>query len=232
MALQLVMIVIVPMFIQPWFNKFTPLEAGSLRDRLLGLASRAKFGASQVFVVDGSRRSGHSNAYFTGFGRFRRIVLFDTLIAQLGEEELEAVLAHEIGHYKLGHIPRMLLMAAVFSLGAFWLIGWVASSPEFFAAFGIADGSVAVAFLLFALMSGLVSFWFSPLVNVMSRRHEYQADSFARRVMDGPGALVGALRKLVQKNLSNLTPHPLFSGFYHSHPTLAERERALKLDGG
>ncbi|HEX2099149.1 MAG TPA: M48 family metallopeptidase [Candidatus Synoicihabitans sp.] len=224
---QLLMLVLYPKLILPLFNKLTPLPAGELRDRLMALADRTGFKASTIEVIDGSKRSGHSNAFFTGFGRFRRIVLFDTLINQLAPEELEAVLAHEVGHYKKGHIPKMLALSAAMQFGAFALIAWLAWAPWFNTGFGLPAGELAPAFLLFGLLSGLATFWFSPLGNLLSRKHEYEADAFARDAMRGPAPLIGALRRLAQKNLSNLTPHPWFSGFYYSHPTLVEREQAL-----
>ncbi|MEO6569329.1 MAG: M48 family metallopeptidase [Opitutaceae bacterium] len=224
---QLLMLVLYPKVILPLFNKLTPLPEGELRVRLLALGDRTGFRASTIEVIDGSKRSGHSNAYFTGFGRFRRIVLFDTLIAQLTPEELEAVLAHEIGHYRRGHIPKMMAMSAAMLLGGFAVIAWLARSDWFNRAFGFPPGEIAPAFLLFGLLSGLVTFWFSPLMNLLSRKHEYEADAFARNAMSGPTSMVGALRKLAQKNLSNLTPHPWFSAFFYSHPTLVEREAAL-----
>jgi STE24 endopeptidase len=225
---QLLMLVLYPKLILPLFNKLTPLPEGDLRTRLLALGDRTGFRASTIEVIDGSKRSGHSNAYFTGFGRFRRIVLFDTLIAQLAPEELEAVLAHEIGHYRRGHIPKMIAMSAAMLLGGFAAIAWLARSPWFNRAFGFPPGEIAPAFLLFGLLSGLATFWFSPLMNLLSRKHEYEADAFARDVMSGSGAMVAALRKLARKNLSNLTPHPWFSAFFYSHPTLVEREAALQ----
>jgi STE24 endopeptidase len=229
-AFQLLMMVIYPMWIMPLFNKFTPLPEGELRERLMDLANRTGFQASTIQVMDGSRRSSHSNAFFTGFGRFRRIVLFDTLIEQLRRPELEAVLAHEIGHYKKGHIPRMLVLSAVMVFLAFWAIAYLARSEWFYAGFGFAaeGATVAPAFLLFALLSGLVTFWLTPVFNLLSRKHEYEADDFARKAMGEPGPLVGALQKLSEKNLSNLTPHPLYSGFYYSHPTFLERRDALR----
>ena len=224
---RLAMIVLYPKLILPLFNKLTPLAEGDLRTRLLALADRTGFRARTIEVMDGSKRSGHSNAFFTGFGRFRRIVLFDTLMNQLAAEEVEAVLAHEIGHYRRGHIPKMLALSAAMQLAAFAAIAWLAQSAWFNPAFGFAAGALAPAFLLFGLLSGLVTFWFTPLANVFSRKHEYEADAFAREAMGGPASLVAALRKLAQKNLSNLTPHPWYSGFHYSHPTLVERERAL-----
>jgi STE24 endopeptidase len=224
---QLLMLVLYPKVILPLFNKLTPLPEGDLRTRLLALGERTGFRASTIEVIDGSKRSGHSNAYFTGFGRFRRIVLFDTLIAQLTPEELEAVLAHEIGHYRRGHIPKMILMSAAMMLGGFAVIAWLARSPWFNLSFGFPANELAPSFLLFGLLSGLVTFWFSPLMNLLSRKHEYEADAFACEAVGGPVAMIGALRKLAQKNLSNLTPHPWFSAFHYSHPTLVEREAAL-----
>jgi STE24 endopeptidase len=228
-SFQLLMIVLYPKLILPLFNKLTPLPEGDLRARLMALGDRTGFRAKAIEVIDGSKRSGHSNAYFTGFGRFRRIVLFDTLIAQLSAEELEAVLAHEIGHYRRGHIPKTIALAAAMQLGGFAAIAWLARSDWFNQAFGFPAGELAPSFLLFGLLSGLVTFWFSPLTNLLSRKHEYEADAFARDAVGGPVPMVGALRKLAQKNLTNLTPHPWFSAFFYSHPTLVERERALTM---
>jgi STE24 endopeptidase len=227
LGFQLLMLVLAPVLIMPLFNKFTPLPEGTLRERLLTLAQRTSFVAKSIQVMDGSKRSRHSNAFFTGFGKFRKIVLFDTLISQLSEPELEAVLAHEIGHFKKKHIPKMLLFSAFSSLVGFYLAALLAKQEWFYRAFGFEPGNVAPALLLFTLLSGVVMFWFSPLAHWWSRRYEYQADAFAAEVMSEARSLVGALRKLNEKNLSNLTPHPLYSGFYYSHPTLLERERAL-----
>lgn len=224
---QLLMMVLYPKFILPLFNKLTPLPDGGLRTELLSLADRTGFRARTIQVMDGSRRSGHSNAFFTGFGRFRRIVLYDTLVAQLTPEELAAVLAHEIGHYKRGHVPKTLAMAAVLQLLGFALVAWLAGSAWFNSAFGFVAGDLAATFLLFGLLGGLVTFWFAPLFNLLSRKHEYEADAFARDAVGGAAPVVSALRKLAQENLSNLTPHPLYSGFHYSHPTVEERESAL-----
>jgi STE24 endopeptidase len=224
---QLLMLILYPKLILPLFNKLTPLPEGPLRDRLLALGDRTSFHARAIEVIDGSKRSGHSNAYFTGFGRFRRIVLFDTLVAQLTPEELEAVLAHEIGHYRRGHIPKLIAVSALMMLAAFGAIAWLANSSWFNPAFGFPPAQLAPSFLLFGLLSGAVTFWFSPLSNLLSRRHEYEADAFARDAIGGPAPMIAALRKLAQKNLTNLTPHPWYSGFHYSHPALVERERAL-----
>ena len=227
MAFQLLLALVAPVLILPLFNKFTPLPDGSLRERLVGLAERTRFHAKSIQVMDGSKRSRHSNAFFTGFGRFRKIVLFDTLIQQLEEPELEAVLAHEIGHFKKKHILKMLALSALGSLAGFYCLALLAREEWFYRAFGFEPDNMAAALLLFGLLAGVVTFWFSPLAHWWSRRYEYEADSFAAGVMKEPRSLVGALRKLNEKNLSNLTPHPFYSGFYYSHPTLLERERAL-----
>jgi STE24 endopeptidase len=227
-AFQLLMLILAPILILPLFNRFTPLPEGSLRKRLLALGQRTGFHAQSIQVMDGSKRSRHSNAFFTGFGRFRKIVLFDTLIQQLSEPELEAVLAHEIGHYKKNHVPKMLLWAALTSLAGFFAISWLANQEWFYRAFRFEPGSIVPALLLFTLLSGVATFWFSPLANLWSRRYEYEADAYATATIGEIHSLIGALRKLNEKNLSNLTPHPLYSGFYYSHPTLLERERALE----
>jgi STE24 endopeptidase len=231
LGFELLMVVLAPVLIMPLFNKFTPLPDGSLRKRLLRLAERTGFRARSIHVMDGSKRSRHSNAFFTGFGRFRKIVLFDTLIEQLDEPELAAVLAHEIGHYKKGHIPKMLAWSAVSLLAAFGALAWLTGQEWFLRSFGFEAGNLAPAFLLFGLLSGTLTFWFTPLANLWSRRFEYQADAFAAKAIGEGRSLIGALRKLNEKNLSNLTPHPLYSGFYYSHPALVERERALASAG-
>ncbi len=225
---QIAMLIVYPRLIMPLFNKVSPLEAGELRDRLLSMADRAGFRADSIFVMDGSRRSSHSNAFFTGFGKFRRIVLFDTLLTQLSPLEIEAVLAHEIGHYKRGHVPKMIASAFAMLFAGFAAVAWLAKSPRFYEGFGfeISDG-MAPALLLFTVLAPLVTFWLTPVSNMLSRRYEYQADAFAKKVCGGEGALVSALRKLHTKNLGNLTPHRIYSAFHYSHPTLLEREAAL-----
>jgi len=228
---QIVMVVAYPMFIMPLFNKLEPMEDGELKDRLFALADRTGFRAQTILVMDGSKRSAHSNAFFAGFGKFRRIVLFDTLIEQMEPEELEAVLAHEIGHYKLGHIPKRIALSAATTLAMFALIGWLAGAAWFVEGFHFgpgAAGRIVPVFLLFLLLAGLVTYWLSPLSAMWSRKHEYEADAFARDAMEDPEPLRRALRKLHKENLSNLTPHPVYSGFYYSHPTLLEREAALR----
>lgn len=228
MGFQLVMTVLAPVLILPLFNKFSPLADGALRDRLLALAQRTGFRARRIEVMDGSRRSRHSNAFFIGLGRFRKIVLFDTLVQQLGERELEAVLAHEIGHFKLRHIPKLMLASAVGSLAGFAVLGWLAGQSWLPRAFGLEPAGTAPALVLFGLLAGTLTFWLSPLLHAWSRRYEYQADAFAALTLGEAGSLVAALRQLNEKNLSNLTPHPLYSRFYYSHPALLEREAAVR----
>jgi len=233
-AFQLLLLLIAPAIILPLFNKFTPLSEGALRQRLFALARRTGFPTRSIEVMDGSKRSRHSNAFFTGFGRFRKIVLFDTLIVQLSEPELESVLAHEIGHYKKRHVLKLLSVSIAGVVLAFAAIAWLARQEWFYRAFGFEHErgfgvvNVLLSMLLFGLLAGTISFWISPLIHVWSRRFEYEADAFARATMGEAQSLIQALRKLNEKNLSNLTPHPLYSGFYYSHPTLLERERALR----
>ncbi len=233
-AFQLLLLLVAPAVIMPLFNKFTPLPKGALRERLFALAQRTDFPTRSIEVMDGSKRSRHSNAFFTGLGRFRKIVLFDTLIAQLTEPELESVLAHEIGHYKKRHVLKLLGVSIAGVFVAFAAIAWLARQQWFYRAFGFehqggfAAASVVPAMLLFALLAGTISFWLSPFIHTWSRRFEYEADAFARATMGEAQSIVHALRKLSEKNLSNLIPHPLYSGFYYSHPTLLERERALR----
>lgn len=228
---QLIMMILYPQFIMPLFNKLEPLKDGDLKDKLMRLANRTGFKASTIQVIDGSKRSGHSNAFFTGFGKFRRIVLFDTLIEQLEPEELEAVLAHEIGHYKKGHVIKLLAVSAITTFLMFAITAWLITKPWFFQSFGFSPSSgIVPALVIISLLAGLVMFWFTPLINLMSRKHEYEADAFAKNAMKSADPLISSLRKLSEKNLSNLTPDPLFSAFHYSHPTLLEREKAMRCD--
>jgi STE24 endopeptidase len=233
-AFQLLLLLIAPAVIMPLFNKFTPLPEGSLRARLSALAQRTDYPTRSIEVMDGSKRSRHSNAFFTGFGRFRKIVLFDTLVAQLVEPELESVLAHEIGHYKKRHVVKLLGVSIFSMVTTFAVLAWLAHQEWFFSAFGFeyhagfAAWHIVPAMLCLGLLGETIGFWFSPFLHVWSRRFEYEADTFARAVIGSAEPLIQALRKLTEKNLSNLTPHPLYSCFYYSHPTLLEREQALQ----
>lgn len=224
MGFQIMMMVVAPVWILPLFNKLEPLAEGDLKARLLTLGEKTGFSAQTILVMDGSKRSSHSNAFFTGFGRFRKIVLFDTLIEQLTVDELEAVLAHEIGHYKRRHVLKMLAWSCATLLVGFGVLAWLLNYQPFFSAFGFGESrSVVVGFLLFTLLSGAVTFWTTPLSSAWSRKFEFEADAFAAHAVGGGGPLIGALKKLSEKNLSNLTPHPWYSRFYYSHPTLHER---------
>ena len=227
---QLIMSIITPIFILPIFNKFTPLPDGELKNRLNNLAERTGFINAGIQVMDGSRRSNHSNAFFTGLGKGRKIALFDTLINQLNEEELEAVLAHEIGHYKLKHVPKMIIWSFGLTLAGLYLLDLIAQQSEFVEAFQFpSEGyGFAPAFILFLLLSSNITFWLTPISSFWSRKFEYQADKFAASVIGSNLPMVTALRRLNEKNLSNLTPHPLYSGFHYDHPTLIERETSLK----
>ena len=227
-AFQLVMVVIYPMFIVPLFNKLQDLPEGELKTALFDLANRGEFRAKKIQVIDGSRRSSHSNAYFTGFGKFRRIVLFDTLIEQLDTPELCAVLAHEIGHYRRGHILKMIFASFAVEFAVFAAMGYIADCGWFYAQFGFEKSwGLGSVLLMYSLFGGAFTFWLSPVSNYFSRRNEYQADAFAASLCGGGASLVSALKKLHKKNLSNLTPHPLYSACNYSHPTLAERMAAL-----
>ena len=226
-AFQLLMIVIFPTFITPWFNKFEPLKEGELRQRILALAQQIGFKTSGIYSMDGSKRSAHSNAYFTGIGTAKRIVLFDTLIDQMSTAQGLAVLAHEMGHYKMKHIHRMLLVQAIFLFGALYILSWLVGYPPFFAAFGLAPSNHG-ALVLFALVCGPFTFYLAPLMNRLSRKHEYEADRFAAITLRDGTAMADALINLTVKNLSNLTPHPWYSAYHYSHPTAVERISAIR----
>lgn len=229
-AFQLLLLVIFPKVILPLFNKLSPLPEGELRDKLTTLAERCGFVAKKIEIIDGSKRSGHSNAYFTGFGKWRRIVLFDTLVEQLSPSEIAAVLAHEIGHSKRGHVTKRLVVSSIVGFGVLWCVNALLTQKSFFEGFGFTFSAglmVVPAVLLLSQILPLLAFWISPLSNYFSRKHEYEADAFAKKITGTPEALVSALRKLHEKNLSHLTPHPIYRAFFYSHPTLSERERAL-----
>lgn len=228
MAFQLLMVVLYPLVIAPIFNKFEPLTNGSLNDRLSALAERCNFSNRGIFVMDGSRRSRHSNAYFTGLGRFRRIVIYDTLIESLKEDELEAVLAHEIGHWKFSHIRKRLLVSFITSLALFALVGAVLNWEPLYLAFGFSGPSLHALLFWLTFFSGPLGSLFSPLSNIWSRKHEYQADRFAVDQTKGSRPMRGALLNLSKDNLSNLTPHPAYSFWHYSHPVLSERLAALE----
>jgi STE24 endopeptidase len=216
-----------PRLIAPLFNKFTPLEDVALRTRIDALLERCGFHTRSVFVMDGSKRSSHGNAYFTGFGREKRIVFFDTLLTSLTPPQIESVLAHELAHFRLKHIPQRLVVGALMSLGGFALLGWLSTRDWFYAGLGVPQASPAAALLLFLLVTPAFVWIVSPLMAAWSRRHEYEADAFAAEHADAR-ALADALVTLYKDNASTLTPDPVHSAFYDSHPPPAARISRLQ----
>jgi len=206
-----------PKFIAPLFNKFSPLPDAELKARIENLLTRCGFTSKGVFVMDGSTRSAHGNAYFTGFGSNKRIVFFDTLMASLSHQEIEAVLAHELGHFKLHHVIQRLAVTAVSGLAGLALLGWLFGQDWFYTGLGVAAPSPYMALLLFTLLLPPFLLLLEPLASAWSRRHEFEADAYARAQADG-AALARALVKLYRENASTLTPDPLHSAFYDSHP--------------
>ena len=227
MALMLLMTWAWPAFIAPWFNKFTPLGDAELKQRIEALLQRCGFQSEGVFVVDGSRRSAHGNAYFTGMGRHKRIVFFDTLLSRLNHSEVEAVLAHELGHFKLKHVRKRLLVTMAGSLGALALLGWLTAQVQFYSAFGVQIPSSHAALLLFMFVMPAFGFFATPLGSLWSRRQEFEADAFAAR-HSSAGDLAIALVKLYRDNATTLTPDPLYCAFYYSHPPATERIEHLR----
>jgi STE24 endopeptidase len=226
---QLLMVIIYPTLIAPLFNKFEPLPEGDLRNRILRLAEQVGFKTNGIFSMDGSKRSAHSNAYFTGIGKAKRIVLFDTLIAQMTIDQGLAVLAHEMGHYKMKHIRRMLVVQTVFLFFGLYILSLLIDYKPLFAAFRLDNPSNYGALVLFSLLSGPFTFYLDPLINRLSRKHEYEADRFAVATLHDPTPMEEALVNLTVKNLSNLTPHPWYSAYHYSHPTPTERISAIRV---
>ncbi|MBV9892468.1 MAG: M48 family metallopeptidase [Rhizobacter sp.] len=231
MAIVLAAQVVVPSVIAPLFNRFEELKDAPLRARVEALMARAGFAARGLFVMDGSRRSAHANAYFTGFGRAKRVVFYDTLLARLGTGEVEAVLAHELGHFKLRHIKKRLLAMAGLTLAFFALLGWLATRTWFYTGLSVRPNLLlsndALALILLLLVSSVFGVFAAPLVAGWSRRDEFEADAFASRHADG-AALASALLKLHEDNAATLTPDPLYARFYYSHPPAVERVAALE----
>ena len=227
---QLLMLVLYPTVIAPLFNKFTPLTDDSLRTRIENLMQRVGFASSGLFVMDGSKRSAHGNAYFSGFGVAKRIVFFDTLLSRLAPEEIEAVLAHELGHFKLKHIVKRIVLMFTVSLGFLALLGYLKTQVWFYAGLGVdpmpGAGNDAMALLLFVLALPVFTFLFGPLTSISSRKHEFEADAFAAKHTNAQD-LVVALVKLYEDNASTLTPDPLHSAFYDSHPPATVRINRL-----
>lgn len=230
-AFNLLVLWLYPRVIAPLFNTFKPLEDAELRERIAALAQRCDFQADGLYVMDGSRRSAHGNAYFTGLGRHKRIVFFDTLLNKLQPAEIEAVLAHELGHFKHRHIQRRLLISLLSSLVFFLLAGWAWSQVGFYTSLGVIPQlgrpNDALALILFFLVVPTFTFWMGPVVAYFSRRDEYQADRFAAGHSQA-GELISALLKLYNDNAATLTPDPIHSAFYDSHPNAVDRVRHLK----
>ena len=225
---ELLMVIVYPTLIAPLFNKFEPLPEGELRNQILRLADRVGFKTNGIFSMDGSKRSAHSNAYFTGIGKAKRIVLFDTLIAQMTIDQALAVLAHEMGHYKKKHIRRMLVVQTVFLFFGLYILSLLIDYKPLFVAFGLDAPSNPAALVLFSLLAGPATFFLIPLINLLSRKHEYEADRFAVETLRNRQPMEEALVNLTVKNLSNLTPHPWYSAYHYSHPTPVERINAIR----
>ena len=217
MSFSLLMIFIYPTWIAPIFNKFTELEDAELKDTIEKLLKRCGFTSQGIFVMDGSRRSSHGNAYFTGLGENKRIVFFDTLLKSLSPQEIEAVLAHELGHFKHKNIHKHILAMAIMTLLALALLGWLMQQPWFFAGLGIANASTYMALIIFTLLLSIFGVYFQPVFSFFSRKHEFEADDFAAQQSD-PARLILALVKLYEENANTLTPDPLYSAFHDSHP--------------
>ena len=225
---ELFLIFIAPVVIMPPFNKFIPLEDGPLKDRISEYARSQAFALKGIFKMDASRRSSKSNAFFTGFGKNRRIVLFDTLIEKHTIDELLSVLAHEVGHYKKKHIFKMLLVSVATSGIMFFILSFFINNSGLFSAFGMEHLSVYASIFFFGFLYTPINMLFSVFTNVLSRKHEYEADRYAVNTYKKPEAFVSALKKLVVDNLSNLTPHPAKVFLYYSHPPVLERIKAIR----
>ncbi|HEX7402530.1 MAG TPA: M48 family metallopeptidase, partial [Usitatibacter sp.] len=226
-AFTLALVMVYPRWIAPLFNRFTPLEEGDLRRRIEALIERCGFHAKGLFVMDGSRRSSHGNAYFTGFGAEKRIVFFDTLIERLTPSEIEAVLAHELGHFAKGHIPRLLAVRFALALLMLAILGWLYREPAFHQALGLPEPRIGAALVGFALIIPVFTFPFQPLASLIARRQEFEADAFAAEHASAAD-LTSALAKLYRDNAATLTPDPLHSLVYDSHPPAALRIDHLK----
>lgn len=229
-AFNLFLLAVYPTWIAPLFNKFSPLEDASLKTRIEQLLHKCGFESSGLFVMDGSRRSSHGNAYFTGFGRTKRIVFFDTLLSRLQAPEIEAILAHELGHFKRRHIIKRIVWSFIVSLAFLWLLGYLMQQNWFYQELGVAVPSVpstAMALLLFFLVMPVFTFLLHPLSSLYSRKHEFEADEYAAQNASAAD-LIRALVKLYQDNAATLTPDPLHSAFYDSHPPAAIRVTQLK----
>ena len=231
LATNLLILFLYPTVIAPLFNKFTPLADAALKQRIEALLARCGFASSGLFVMDGSKRSAHGNAYFTGFGRAKRIVFFDTLLEKLAPQEIEAVLAHELGHFRHRHVIKRIAVSAVLSLAFLWLLGQLIDQPWFYQGLGVGAGDTvsgtAMGLLLFTMVLPVFLFPLAPLTSGLSRRHEYEADAYAAQ-QTAAADLIAALVKLYRDNAATLTPDPLHSLFHDSHPPASQRIARLK----
>ena len=225
---MMVIQLLAPVLIMPWFNKFTPLDDGKLKESVTNYAVKEKFKIKGIYTMDGSRRSTKLNAFFTGFGRFRRIVFFDTLMEKLSTDEIVAVLAHEMGHYKLRHVFKM-LAASILQMGIlFFILSRFINNQGLFGAFRMDHVSIYASLIFFGFLYSPISMLLSVIFNIFSRQHEFQADRYALISTGRPEALISALKKLSVTNLSNLTPHPLHVFLNYSHPPVLERIRVFR----
>ena len=231
MAFNIVVLAVYPTWIAPLFNKFSPLTDAAMKERVERLLDRCGFKVKGLMVMDGSRRSSHGNAYFTGFGKTKRIVFFDTLLSRLEPQEVEAVLAHELGHFKLKHVIKRIAGIFALSLGFLWLLGALLDQPWFYTGLGVATPSTAMALILFSIVIPVFTFPFQPLGAMISRQHEFEADAFAAQYTPASD-LIAALVKLYKDNASTLTPDPLHSVFYDSHPPAMARIARLQQAAG
>ncbi|MCX6156340.1 MAG: M48 family metallopeptidase [Candidatus Kapabacteria bacterium] len=228
-VVSLIMQYIAPTLIMPLFNKFTPLEDGELKDSIFKFADKVKFPLKKIFVMDGSKRSAKSNAFFTGFGKNKRIVLYDTLIEKHTHGELLAILAHEVGHYKKKHILTGMIIGYIHTGILLYLLSIFISNQDLFAAFGLYSQPIHAGMIFFALLYSPIEFILAPAMNALSRKHEYEADEFAVRSTGLKEEFIDSLKKLTENNLSNLFPHPLYVFFNYSHPPVLERIKAIKI---
>ena len=234
MAFNLLILVLFPTVIAPLFNKFIPLADEALKSRVENLMARCGFAAKGLYVMDGSKRSAHANAYFTGFGAAKRVVFFDTLLSKLNGDEVEAVLAHELGHFKHRHIAKRIVALFALSLAGFALLGWLSGTAWFYTSLGVQPSlsapNDAIALLLFMLVVPVFGFFVSPLMAGLSRKHEFEADAYACQQADGKH-LANALLKLYEDNAATLTPDPLYVRFFYSHPPASQRIAAMQSAG-
>lgn len=216
-----------PAFIAPLFNKFEPLENSDLKEGIEKLLVQCGFKSNGIFVMDGSRRSAHGNAYFSGIGNKKQIVFFDTLMKQLEADEIEAVLAHELGHFRMHHIRKRLISMGAISLASLAILGWLINQNWFYTGLGVSTPSTYMALMLFMIMAPVIGFFMTPLMSVLSRKHEFEADAYASKQRNAD-LLIKALVKMYEENASTLTPDPVYSSFYDSHPPAPVRIEHLK----